>query len=119
MDIPGPHRSADRSARPRAHRTAKPGRRRPFARNRSAQRKRFVGRYRDAAQHDGTSVGRAQPAITDLDGCLVDLEVYMCRTLTTVAVASLLGLAGCASPAADTGKPQSSAAQQVTVGVIP
>ena len=45
----------------------------------------------------------------------------MRRTLTTVALATIVGLAGCASPAADTGSsPQSStSAQKVTVGVIP
>jgi len=43
------------------------------------------------------------------------------RTLTTLALATITGLAACASPAADTGSsPQSStSAQKVTVGVIP
>ncbi len=43
----------------------------------------------------------------------------MRRTLTAMAVAVLLGMAGCASPAAESGKPEATAAQKVTVGVIP
>ena len=45
----------------------------------------------------------------------------MRRTLTTVALATIVGLAGCASPAADTGSSSqsSTSAQKVTVGVIP
>src|SRR5688572_3384274 len=46
----------------------------------------------------------------------------MRRTLTAVTVISavaLLGLAACASPAADSGKPPATATEKVTVGVIP
>lgn len=52
----------------------------------------------------------------------VNPEMYMRRTFTMVAVAALLGLTGCASPAADGGQPQPSqatTAEKVTVGVIP
>ncbi|MEJ3742689.1 ABC transporter substrate-binding protein [Actinomycetes bacterium KLBMP 9797] len=43
----------------------------------------------------------------------------MRRTLTAAAAAALLGLAGCASPAADNSGSQADAAKKVTVGVIP
>lgn len=43
----------------------------------------------------------------------------MRRILTAAAAVALLGLAGCASPAADSSGPQTSAAKKVTVGVIP
>ncbi|MEV5408156.1 ABC transporter substrate-binding protein [Thermopolyspora sp. NPDC052614] len=43
----------------------------------------------------------------------------MRRTLTALVAAAVLGLAGCASPAADNSAQQSSAARKVTVGVIP
>jgi NitT/TauT family transport system substrate-binding protein len=43
----------------------------------------------------------------------------MRRTLTAAAVAALLGLAGCASPATDDGESSTPASTKVTVGVIP
>jgi NitT/TauT family transport system substrate-binding protein len=43
----------------------------------------------------------------------------MRRILTAAAAVALLGLAGCASPAADSSGPQTDASKKVTVGVIP
>jgi NitT/TauT family transport system substrate-binding protein len=43
----------------------------------------------------------------------------MRRTLAIAAAVAMLGLAGCASPAADNSKQNSTATQKVTVGVIP
>lgn len=43
----------------------------------------------------------------------------MRRTLTALTMAAVLGLTGCASPAADNSAQQSTAARKVTVGVIP